>query len=61
MAYYGKEKQGRKSEHTDQPKEMTRIYFEEKACRFGTRRFSVLLPRRAFADLILNYPPAGAA
>lgn len=61
MAYYN-EKRGEKDGAA--PKEangISRLYFEEKACRFGAEKFRVMVPRPAFADLIMNYPAAGAA
>ncbi len=61
MAYRSKEKMEKSTGREKQPKSISDLYFEEKECRFGTARFSVLLPRKAFADLILNYPAVGVA
>lgn len=61
MAYHGKGKFEKNSEYGETPKKTAGIYFEEKKCRFGAKRFSVMLPRKTFADLILNYPAAGVA
>lgn len=61
MAYHGKGKFEKSVEYGETPKKTASIYFEEKKCLFGAKRFSVMFPRKVFADLILNYPPAGVA
>lgn len=61
MAYYDKERFGKKADDGHNSNGISKAYFEERECRFGSRKFSVMLPRKAFADLIMNYPAAGAA
>lgn len=61
MAYYDKEQFGKEAGRERDSKGISKAYFEERECRFGSRKFSVMLPRKAFADLIMNYPAAGAA
>ncbi len=61
MAYYDKERFGKEAGRERDTNGISRVYFEERKCHFGTKKFSVMLPRKAFADLIMNYPAAGAA
>ncbi len=61
MAYYDKERFGKKTGQERDANGISKIYFEERKCAFGSNKFSVMLPRKAFADLIMNYPAAGAA
>lgn len=61
MAYYDKERFGKQAGKEQDSNGISKVYFEERECRFGSRKFSVMLPRKAFADLIMNYPAAGAA
>ncbi len=61
MAYYDNERFGKNAAHERDSKGIPTDYFEERAFRFGDKKFSVMLPRKTFADLIMNYPAAGAA
>ena len=61
MAYYDNERFGKEAGRERESNGISKVYFEERKCRFGSSKFSVMLPRKAFADLIMNYPPAGAA
>ncbi len=61
MGYYSKETVDKKAGRERESKGISKAYFEERACRFGSKKFNIMLPRKAFADLIMKYPAAGAA